>query len=224
MPIGIHLFDIYRSPNIGIFLKANDNYCLVPRGMALTKCEKISEFLEVEIIQISIAGSRLIGPLTVLNSNGIIVSRLAEDEEIDTLRRLTNLNVNRLNSRFTSVGNLITANDRGAIVSDVMGEESIRTIEQTLAVPVTRLRMASYVQLGSMVSATNLGAILHPAANETEIEAIRRTLKVDPEAATVNGGIPFVSSGFVGNSKGVMLGNLTRGGELVIIGRAFNSQ
>ncbi len=223
MPTAIHLFDLYRSPNIGIFLKANDNFCLVPRGLALTKCEKISELLRAETIQISIAGSRLIGPLAVFNDKGIIVSRLAEDEEIDTLKRLTHLDVVRLNSRFTSVGNLIAANDRGAIVSDVIGEESVRTIEQTLAVPVTQLRIASHVQLGSMVSTTNLGAIVHPAGNEAELEAIRRTLKVEPEAATVNGGVPFVSSGFVGNSKAVLLGNLTRGGELVIIGRAFNS-
>ncbi|MGI0079506.1 MAG: translation initiation factor IF-6 [Nitrososphaerales archaeon] len=224
MSTPIHLFDIYRSPNIGIFLKANDKFCLVPRGLAETKCEKISGLLGAEVIQISIAGSRLIGPLAVLNSNGVIVSRLAEDEEIDTLTRLTHLNVARLNSRFTSVGNLIAANDRGAIVSDIIGEESVRTIEQTLAVPVRQLRIASHVQLGSMVATTNLGAIVHPASNEAEIEAIRKTLKVDPEAATVNGGVPFVSSGFVGNSKGALLGNVTRGGELVIIGRAFDSQ
>ncbi len=221
MPFSINPFDIYRSPNIGVFMRSNDNFCLVPRGLALTKCAKISELLKVEAVQISIAGSRLLGPLAVMNRNGIVVSRLADDDEIDTLKRRTHLNIAKLGSRFTSVGNLISANDHGAVVSDIVGEEYVRTIEQTLGVPVKQMRIGRFVQVGSMVAATNVGAIVHPNASESEIEIIRRTLKVEPEPATVNGGIPFVSSGFVGNSGGILLGNLTRGGELVIIGRAF---
>jgi translation initiation factor 6 len=220
----IHLFDIYRSPNIGVFLRANENYCLVPRGLASTKCERISNLLHSETIPISIAGSRLIGPLSVMNGNGIILSRLAEDEEVETIQRLTHLKVARLGSRFTSVGNLISANDQGAIVSDVFGEESLKAIEETLGVGATKLRISSHIQIGSMLSATNKGAIVHPAANEKDLDLMRKALGVEPEPATVNGGVPFVSSGFVGNTKGILLGNQTRGGELVMIGRAFSSQ
>lgn len=222
MPAEINLFDIYRSPNIGIFLRANDKFCLVPRGLASTKSQKIESLLQSRALQISIAGSRLLGPLVVMNNNGIIVSRLAEDEEVETLRHTTNMRVEKLNSRFTSVGNLIAANDNGALASDVFGEESMKTIQGVLDVPVKKMRIGSYVQLGSMVCATNDGAITHPASTESEMKEISETLRVDPEPATVNGGIPFVGSGFVGNSKGILLGNSTRGSELVIIGRAFS--
>ncbi len=223
MPAEINLFDIYRSPNIGIFLRANDKFCLVPRGLASTKSQKIESFLRSKALQISVAGSRLIGPLIVMNNNGIIVSRLAEDEEVDTLKRMTDMKVEKLNSRFTSVGNLIAANDNGALVSDVFGEESVRTIQRVLDAPVRKMRISNYVQLGSMVCATNGGAITHPSTTESEMKEISETLRVDPEPATVNGGIPFVGSGFVGNTKGILLGNSTRGSELVIIGRAFSS-
>jgi translation initiation factor 6 len=221
VPPEIHLFDIYRSPNIGIFLRTNDKYCLVPRGLAETKRERLEPLLQAQAIQISIAGSRLLGPLIAMNNNGIIVSRLAEDEEIEALREFTGLNVEKLNSRFTSVGNLITANDNGAIISDIFSDESMKTIQRVLGVPVKKMRIANYVQLGSTVCATNGGSIVHPIATEAEINEIRLTLRVDPEPATVNGGVPFVGSGFVGNTKGILVGNSTRGGELVIIGRAF---
>ncbi len=221
VPAGIYLFDIYRSPNIGIFLRTNDNFCLVPRGLAPTKSDKIAALLQNQVVQISVAGSRLLGPLVVMNNKGIIVSRLADDEEIIVLRNATGLKVERLDSRFTSVGNLISANDHGAIASDMFNEDSVRTIQETLDVPVKRMRMSTYVQLGAMLSVTNDGAIVHPVASESEIEIIRRTFKVDPEPATVNGGVPFVGSGFVGNTKSILLGNHTRGGELVIIGKAF---
>jgi translation initiation factor 6 len=217
----IHLFEIYRSANIGIFLKANDKFCLVPRGVAQTKADKVSNLLGNQVIPASVAGSRLLGPLVALNNNGIVVSRLTDEEEVRQLHEATGLNVHRLESRFTSVGNLISANDRGGIISDVFGEESARDVERVLEVPVKRMRIGSFIQVGAMISATNTGALVHPIANEHELRTIGSVLGLDPEPATVNGGVPFVSSGFVGNDKSILVGAQTRGSELVILGRAF---
>jgi translation initiation factor 6 len=221
MPAEIHLFDIYRSANIGIFLKANDKHCLVPKGLADTKSERISTLLKVQVLQASVAGSRLLGPLVAMNNKGIIVSRLSDDEEIRYLRESTGLNVQKLESRFTSVGNLIAANDTGAVISDVFGEESAKEVERTLEVPVRRMRIGIQIQVGAMISVTNLGALVHPAATEQEISVIGSVLGFEPEPATVNGGVPFVSSGFVGNSQSILIGARTRGAELMILGKAF---
>ena len=131
----IHLFDIYRSANIGIFLKANEKFCLVPHGLAVTKRDKISEFLHIETVPSSVAGSRLLGPLTAMNSHGMIVSRLSDDEEARQLGASTGLNVLKLESRFTSVGNLISANDHGAVISDVFSDESTKEVERVSRSP-----------------------------------------------------------------------------------------
>lgn len=224
MAVSINLFDIYRSANIGIFLRTNDTFCLAPLGVSNTKLEKVENLLKVKAVQVSIGGSRLIGPLLAMNNHGIILSRLAEVEEVEQLRRLTGLNVEKLSSRFTSVGNLISVNDQGAVISDVFGEESAKTIERVFEVPVTRIRISSFIQVGAMVAATNSGVLVHPVTTEEEIGKIKDALRFDPEPATVNGGVPFVSSGFVGNSGSVLLGAKTRGSELVIVSRAFSDR
>jgi translation initiation factor 6 len=157
-----------------------------------------------------------------MNNKGIVVSRLAEEEEVQTIQTATGLNVAKVPSRFTSVGNLIAANDRGAIISDVFGEESMKVIESTLQVPTEKVRISNYIQVGAMISATNSGALIHPTATESDVSKISSSLGVEPEPATINGGVPFVSSGFLGNTKAILVGNHTRGGELVIIGRAFS--
>jgi translation initiation factor 6 len=218
---GIFLFDIYRSANIGIFLRASDKFCLVPNGIPQTKSDKITELLHVPTVPASIAGSRLLGPLSAANGKGIILSRLSDEEEMKNLSELTGENVLRLESRFTSVGNLIAANDRGAIISDVFSDESAKEVERALEVPVKKMRIGSFIQVGAMISATNSGAIIHPIATESEINSIGETLGFDPEPGTVNGGVPFVGSGVVGNASGVLAGTLTRGSELVILSRAF---
>ncbi|HVB11793.1 MAG TPA: translation initiation factor IF-6 [Nitrososphaerales archaeon] len=221
MPPEIHLFDIYRSANIGIFLKTNDKFCLAPKGIADTKSERLRSLLKVQVVHASVADSRLLGPLTAMNNKGIVVSRLTDDDEIRHLSESTGLNVQRIESRFTSVGNLIAANDNGAIISDVFGEESAKEIERTLEVPVKRMRIGTFIQIGAMISTTNVGALIHPAATEDEITIISGILGFEPEPATINGGVPFVNSGFVGNSNSILVGARTRGAELMILSKAF---
>jgi len=65
--------------------------------------------------------------------------------------------------------------------------------------------------------------VVHPKATEEEIKIISEVLHVEVEPATVNSGIPFLSSGIVANSKSVIVGSLTSGPELIMISRAFKA-
>ncbi len=217
----IHKYDVYRSPNVGLFSRTNNDTLLLPFGFAETKAKKLKEYLDVEkIIHVSIAGTRLIGPMTVMNNNGILLPYTVSDDEIRILKQ-TGLNVDRLKSKFTAVGNLISANDKGALVSNLFKGEADQNIKDILGVPLQTFSIGGYVQVGSMIVATNAGAIVHPIANDSEISRISEILQVEAEAATVNGGSPFLSSGIIANFSSVIVGNLTTGPELIMISRAL---
>ena len=217
----IHKYDVYRSPNVGLFLRTNNDTLLLPFGFAETKAKKLKEYLDVEkIIHVSIAGTRLIGPMTVMNNNGILLPYTVSDDEIRNLKQ-TGLNVDRLKSKFTAIGNLISANDKGAVVSNLFRGEAEQNIKDILGVPLQTFSIGGYVQVGSMIVATNAGAIVHPIANDSEISRISEILQVEAEPATVNGGSPFLSSGIIANFSSVIVGNLTTGPELIMISRAL---
>lgn len=206
---------------MGLFTRTNDNTLLLPFGFADTKTNKLKEYLDVEkIIHVSVAGTRLIGPMTVMNNNGILLPSTVSDEEIQILKQ-TGLNVERLKSKFTAIGNLISANDKGAVVSNLFKGEVDQDIKDTLGVPIQTMSIGGFVQAGSMVVATNAGAIVHPKANDAEISRISEILQVEAEPATVNGGSPFLSSGIIANFSSVIVGNLTTGPELIMISRAL---
>ena len=112
--MGLHLVDLYRSPNIGIFLKANDKVILVPKGIASSKAEKLATDMDVSACHTSVGGTRLLGPLIAMNNKGVVASRMIEDYEMEEISSKTGLKVTRLESRFTAVGNLVAANDHGA--------------------------------------------------------------------------------------------------------------
>jgi len=217
----IHKYDVYRSPNVGLFSRTNNDTLLLPFGFAETKAKKLKEYLDVEkIIHVSIAGTRLIGPMTVMNNNGILLPYTVSDDEIRILKQ-TGLNVDRLKSKFTAVGNLISANDKGALVSNLFKGEADQNIKDILGVPLQTFSIGGYVQVGSMIVATNAGAIVHPIAKDSEISRISEILQVEAEPATVNGGSPFLSSGIIANFSSVIVGNLTTGPELIMISRAL---
>lgn len=213
--------DIYRSPNIGIFLRTNDKVLLVPKGLAQTKCEKLSKNLGVKIVHASIAGSRLLGPLIAMNNNGILVSRLAEIDEIREIKLETGMSVEKLNSKYTAVGNLIAANDKFALASPLLDSKSILQIKDVLGTEVEKVSIGEYNQIGAFIVATNNGAAIYPKLSDEEIERLSHLLGVECYPTSVNGGVPYVSSGIVANTHNAIVGNLTTGPELVFITRAL---
>jgi translation initiation factor 6 len=219
--LGLHLIDIYRSPNIGIFMRCNDRFLLVPKGLAQTKSDKLCDSLRVAAVPASIGESRLLGVLTSMNSNGMLVSRLAEDVEINEIKAATGMNVSRLESKLTAVGNLVVANDRRALVSPVLDARAISQVRDVLGTEVERTPIGEYHQVGSFVVTTNNGAAVYPGLDEKEVERLGAMLGVDAYPTSVNSGVPYVASGLVANSKNAVAGTQTTGPELVFITRAL---
>jgi translation initiation factor 6 len=221
--LAIYRYTVYKSPNIGIFVKANDNIILVPYGFAETKTEKLAYYLQVSEVYASIAGTRLLGPMAVMNNSGILLPPIASDEEVQMLKQSSQLNVERVKSKFTAIGNLIATNDNGALVSPLFKGEIDHQVQEVLGVHPSTMTVGGFVQTGSMVVATNVGAGVHPRATEDEVKEISEILQVPAEPVTVNGGVPFLSSGIVANTKSVVVGGLTSGPELIMLSRIFKA-
>jgi len=220
--LGLHLLDIYRSPNIGVFMKANDKVILVPKGLAQTKSTRLAEGLGTVAFPTSVGESRLLGPLIAMNGRGVLVSRLAEDREVAEISQATGLKVERFESKFTAAGNLVAANDRCALVSPILEPRAVAQVREVLETEVERMPIHEFNQVGSLVVATNSGAAVYPGLAEDEVENIGRLLGVDAYPTSVNKGVPFVASGLVANSRNAVAGNQTTGPELVFITRALN--
>ena len=117
-------YDIYNSPNIGIYTKANDEFVFVPNGLPPLKSKKLSESLQTDVFVTSVANTRLLGILMVVNNHGILLPRTASEDELQILKKETELNVEVLDVKYNALGNMISANDNGGIVSPSLPKES----------------------------------------------------------------------------------------------------
>ena len=220
--MGLYLVEVYRSPNIGIFMRANDRFLLAPKGIASTKSKMLADNLRVSPVFVSVEGTRLLGPLIAMNNKGMVVSRMVEDYEVREIASQTGLRVEKFDSKFTAVGNLVAANDSGAVVSPILDGVAVSQIKDVLDVEVHRLTIEHYVQVGALIVATNSGAAVYPKLTEKEVEEVGGIFKVEAYPASVNGGIPFLTSGLIANSSNAVVGNLTTGPELMFLTKALN--
>lgn len=217
----IYKYDVYRGPNIGIYCAVNDGFLFLPSGFAQTKAATLGGYLKAECVFASVASARVLGTLMALNNNGILLPSTSSNYELEFLKKATGLNVSILDTKYSALGNLICANDKGCVVSPKIPKENIKQIEDVLGVEAIQKKVAGYHQAGAMVCANNVGGIIHPETDEPDIKAISDVLKVKIEPATINGGIPYVSSGMLANNKAVVVGNLTNGPEIMMLTRAF---
>jgi len=216
-------YDVYSGPNIGIFTSVNDKFVFIPNGFAKTKAENLARYLQTEYLMTPVANTRLLGILMVLNNHGILLPKTSSPEEISNLRKCTDLNVKILDTKHNALGNLICVNDKGGVISPIIEKEYIKEIEDTLDIEVIQKRIAGFHQVGAVMKANNLGGIIHPEADEEDIKNFSNIFGVNIEPATINGGIPFVSSGMLANSNAVVVGNLTNGPEIMMLTRAFTN-
>ena len=212
---------MYNGPNIGIYAKVNDDFIFLPNGITEAKAKKLSEYLQTDVIVTSVANTSLIGILTVINNHGILLPNTASEDELVQLKSKTDLNVEVLDVKHNALGNMMSVNDTGGIVSPSLPKEALNRISDVLDIELIQKRIAGFHQVGAVMATSPTGGIVHPETDEEDVKIIKNILGVNVEPATINGGLPFLSSGILANSKSMVVGSLTNGPEIMMLTRAF---
>lgn len=220
--MAIYQSSLVGSPSIGVYLLATDKMIIVPKWVLLRKAEEFEKWLKVKLVHTTIGGSILAGVLACANSNGILLPHFVRDGEIETLRSVFKGNITVMETRRTAYGNMVLANDHGAIVDPRLKPLEIKEISETLCVEVMNGEIAGLPYVGSLAVATNKGVLAHPLLRDDERKLLEDVLKVPVDVGTINCGIPYVGTGLIGNCCAIVVGLLTTGPEMFIIGHAFD--
>jgi translation initiation factor 6 len=215
----IILADVFGSPNIGVYCFCNEQIAIVPPGLTKRKVSQFAETLHVNVCETTIGGSTLLGALASGNSSGVMVPHTIQSYELERIRRFTKVYV--VNSKWTALGNVILANDQGAVIHPGAPPEIMNAVQQQLALKSVPGKIGTLPFVGALAIATNKGAMVSPNVLTEERTIVEDALHVPVEPSSTNGGVPFVKSGILANSKGAVVGALTRGAELMQISRTL---
>jgi translation initiation factor 6 len=217
--MAIILADVFGSPNIGVYCFCNEMVAIVPPGLTNHKMNQFAETLGVRVCTTTISGSTLVGALVTGNSNGVLVPHTIREYELERIREFSKVVI--VESKWTALGNVVLANDLGAVVHSDSPGDIVKAVNDELGVKAVFGNIARLSFVGALGIATNKGAIVSPNALEEEQSVIESALHVSVEPSSTNGGVPFVKSGILANSKGAVVGPLTRGAELMQISRTL---
>ncbi len=199
--------------SLGVYARATDERCLIPPRLAEGVPEEVEEALEVPTTTVTVGGTSILGALTAMNTNGVLVADIVHDHEIDRLED-AGLTVGVLEGIVNAAGNAVLCNDTGAIVDPRCPRDLLTVIEETLDVEVEIGTVGGVRTPAAAGLVTNEGALLHPKATESEIATVEEVLDVDSMPGTVNHGSPYVGSGVVANTFGALIGTTTTGPEM----------
>jgi len=220
--LAVYLSSIVGSVSIGVYSLATEKIVVIPKIVPIKKAERIADWLKVQLVHTSIAGSVLAGAFVCANSNGILFPNSVRDEELARFKPLFGNNITVMETRKTAYGNLVLANDFGAVVDPRLKESQIKQISDTLGVRTVPSEIAGLPYVGSLAVATNKGVLAHPLLKDAERKVLENVFKVPVDVGTINCGIPYVGTGLLANSHAAVAGSMTTGPEMFIIGAALD--
>ena len=117
---------------IGNIIVANDNGALVNPSLSDEAKRIIKNTLEVEVVEISIAGLDIVGSLVAATNRGALVHPDASEEELDLVEDVLGVpaEIGTVNRGVKLVGACIIANSNGVIVGNKTTGPELARIDQ----------------------------------------------------------------------------------------------
>ena len=213
------------SSEIGVFARLTNTYCLVAIGGSANFYSTFDAELGdvIPVVHCSIAGTRLIGRLTVGNRHGLLVPSTTTDQELQHLRNSLpdSVAIQRVDERLSALGNVIACNDYVALVHPDLDRETEEIIADVLKVEVFRQTIGDNVLVGSYSALTNQGCLVHPKTSLQDQDELSSLLQVPLVAGTVNRGSELIGAGLLVNDWAAFTGVDSTATELSVVEAAF---
>jgi translation initiation factor 6 len=194
--------------NIGVSAVANESLAFTSPDVDDQFLRDLEEALGVKPFKTTVGDSHVTGSLIAMNSNGAAVSGLAEEAELEVIRK--QIPIVLLPDYINAAGNNILVNDHGAVVNPDFPDSILKQLEELFGVEVVRSAIAGCNTIGSLCKCNNKGCVCTIDATDDDVELLKEVLKVqEVQRTTVNHGSKYVGSGVIANSKGALVGDAT---------------
>jgi len=198
--------DFSGNPYIGVYAFATEKLLVLPSTIPKKQIKDMEKVLGAKRVVTTIGDSSIIGSLMCGNSNGLVLTNFAKNEEIDNFH---DLKIYVIESKLNAVGNTILANDYGCLVHPGYDNKTIREIEECLGVKAEKESIAGIKTVGSVAVATNKGVLCHPNAGEKELALLQEVFGVPAAIGSANYGVGHVGACILANSMGALVGSKT---------------
>jgi len=201
----VSLMDFNGNSNIGIYMFANDKFCLLGPKVSESKKEEIEKTLGVPVYNITILNTDIVGIFISGNNDFLIMPEVFPKEfaEIEKICKKHNVKLVQISEVKNTFGNNICVGDEEILINQNFSKLFKDSLLEETDFKIIEIKSQKFDAIGSTAIYLNGKYFFSQDYKENEVEAI-----VDKISAvgTINQGSNYISSGVVGNSVGVIIG------------------
>jgi translation initiation factor 6 (eIF-6) len=215
----VDLFDFKKNPNIGTYIFVTNKFALVPFDTPKYEKEKIKEVLQVPVFEAKINESDLLGVYLFGNDEKVVIPEGFELLcEVDLSKKF-GTRFFEIKTDFNALSNNVALTEK-AIITHEKFKELGKDLAEIFEKELILLNEKDFDVIGSSIKANKFGLLINPEFSEESKEKLKK-LNLKVIEGTVNDENIFVSTGLLVNDKGILVGNLTKGEEILKIEEAF---
>ncbi len=200
---------------VGLYIVALDNIVFVSPEVGDEDKKLLGSIFQAEVVELTIAGTGLIGAFMATNGEKFIVPHILFDHEKAILDAL-NVPYEIIHTKQTCLGNNVLASKKGVLVSSVFSEEEKDAIAQAFDLPCQRVDLNDEATtIGSYVVSNDKYGVASYEFSDEQLEMIESFLGIALQTGTVNLGTTQIRSGLVTNNNGFIIGQASGGPEIV---------
>lgn len=217
----ISLMDFQNNPNIGIYLFANDKFCLIGKKVEEKIKKQIEENLKVPVFYISILDSELVG-IFLAGNNQILICPKIYDKEFEKLKEICKkfeVNLIQIDDIKNSYGNNICVGDDLILINSTYSKKFSTSLFKKTNYKIIEVENKKFNAIGSTSKFIKNKFFFSQEYKKEELEII---LDKICGLGTINSASYFISSGIVGNKNGVIIGSLSTSVEIQNVLESFD--
>lgn len=205
------------DPNIGLYARATDKFCLVARNIRDKDEAELKEVLDVPLIKLGLYGTELVGVFCVANSSAVLIPDIiykSERAHLEKELKKLRVKLHIIKTEHTALGNNMLLNDKAGIISSELSREDAAQVKKAFPkVEFVQMSLADSLP-GSVGAVTNNGGVFSHNLSDKEISSVEKLFGFEIGLGTANLGSPFIASGVIANSKGFAVGANSSGYEV----------
>lgn len=209
------------NPNIGIYMFANDKFCLVGNSLNENQKKEVEKVLQVPVYPISILSTDLIGIFIAGNNEMMLIPEVFdhEREELTKICKKHEVELIEFSARLNTLGNNICVGDKKLLINPEYSDGFKKNVKLKTKYEIFEIENPEFRAIGSVCKFLNGKYFVSQEFEENQLKMI-----VDEVGAvgSVNGGSNYVASGIIGNSNGLILGSMSSTVEIQSVVEGLN--
>ena len=214
----IALQEIDGSSNIGLYAHVTSKVIYVGHNVPTAEQEKMQEVLGLPLIEVSVAGSNLVGAFLTSIDNTVIVPNIVEEEE-KTILENTPHNIAYVDVTHNCLGNNTILTKKHAFINPEYSKKDKKTLRKAIGQDITRKKIGGVNAVGTLV-AVNIPRkrfVITNTVTDEEFEEVQQKTGLQGTPTTVNMGSPYLHAGILTSKNGVLVGKNSGGPEVTHI-------